>query len=80
MRFFRDPESQISIPEILDRDFLILARSKNPEIPVIYKERPFFDYVPISEKCPYQCLSCTIMFKNYSILNFKIQENMFYYI
>ena len=31
MRFFRDPESQIPIPGILDRDFLIWARSKNPE-------------------------------------------------
>ena len=33
MGFFRDPESQIPIPGIPNRDFLFWAISKNPEIP-----------------------------------------------
>ena len=32
---FRDPQSQIPIPGIRDRDVLFWARSKNPEIPGI---------------------------------------------
>ena len=35
MGFFRDPESCSPIPGIRDRDFLFLARSKNPENPEI---------------------------------------------
>ena len=35
MGFFRDPESQIPISDIRDRDFLIRARSKNPKNPEI---------------------------------------------
>ena len=31
MGFFRDPEHRIPIPGILDWNFLIWARSKNPE-------------------------------------------------